>query len=117
MRYYSVNHPQKVPHCGFAKEIFREINLSIILTMIDILLGGDGATPPEPRELSALELEIVESTVGIFFRELSAAWQTLCGVSLDVIGCEANPEYLQLTTPETSCLSVTFDVHVSGTSG
>ena len=94
-----------------------EINLSIILTMIDILLGGDGTMPVEPRELSSLELDIVESTVGIFFRELSDAWLSACGVAFDVVGCESNPEYLQLTTPETSCLAVTFDVHVSGTSG
>ncbi len=94
-----------------------EINLSVILTMIDILLGGDGSMPVEPRELSSLERDIVESTVAIFFRELSAAWHGFCGVSFDVTGYEANPEYLQLTTPETSCLSVTFDVHVSGTSG
>jgi len=55
-------------------EIVVEMNLSIVLAMIDILLGGDGTSVQEPRELTAIEQTISTDITDVVRAELKSAW-------------------------------------------
>jgi flagellar motor switch protein FliM len=94
-----------------------DMNLTLVMTMLDIMLGGNGATASAPRELTALEADIFRSMTDLFVAELSAGWASLWDGKLETGPQESNPEYLQLTTPETPCLSITFDVRIAEVAG
>lgn len=94
-----------------------EINASIIMPMLDILLGGDGSTAIEPRELTSLEVDMFNSVIGLFLEELKAAWAVVTDVEFEMVLYESNVEYLQMATPETSCMNVAFDVHIGDATG
>ncbi len=94
-----------------------EFSMPIAEAMIDILLGGDGTAHSDGRELTLLETGVFSAIVQQLTAELKAGWSTVSDVSFKWVSSESNPEYLQLATPETSCLGTTFDVKVGGSSG
>ena len=95
-----------------------EMNLSLILTMIDLMLGGDGVTNvPEPRELTEIEQSISEGIMNVVLKELGAAWSSIMDLGFQVDSYESNPEYVQLATPEALALSVTLDIKLGELTG
>ncbi len=98
-------------------EIAIELNLPIVLSMIDILLGGDGNTVQEPRELTAIELSISSDIMDVVVGELKSAWSSVADLSFSVQSYESNPEYIQLATSEAQVLSVTLDLRMGEISG
>jgi flagellar motor switch protein FliM len=98
-------------------EICIEMNLSIVMAIIDILLGGDGNNVEEPRSLTAIELSVSGGLMGAMLAELKAAWASVIETNFQVQSYESNPEFVQLTTPESLVVSVTLDLHMGGASG
>lgn len=94
-----------------------QLDLSVVMTVTDILLGSDGQTDVEPRELTPLENGIFGNVTQSLLAELSAAWTSLTDLAFETVSQEFNPEYLQVATPETACLSMMFDVKVAETTG
>ncbi len=94
-----------------------EFNLSIVTSMVDILLGGDGSFSFENRGLTALERDIVTGVMDSLMADLKIAWTNIADVTFAMSSVESNPEYIQLTRPETPCVSVTFDVHLGKLAG
>jgi flagellar motor switch protein FliM len=54
-----------------------QLELPILFPMIDVLLGGLGQGLAEPRDLTEIEEQILESVVGLICRELESAWQEI----------------------------------------
>ena len=52
-----------------------QLDLSLSFPMIDLLLGGPGQGLAEPRDLTEIEEQILESVVAIFCREMQSTWQ------------------------------------------
>ena len=94
-----------------------EINLSVIMSMIDLLLGGDGTTQQEARELTDIEMSISNDILVTILNELKSAWSGVADITFGVQSIESNPEYLQLTTAEALVMSVTLDLRVGEISG
>jgi len=94
-----------------------EMNLAVILGMVDILLGGDGGSVHEARELTAIEQSIAGAIMDHVLAELKSAWSGTVDFSFKVQSIESNPEYVQITTTESSILSATFDLRMGETTG
>mgnify|MGYP003589840600 CR=1 FL=1 len=94
-----------------------EMNLPVVLSMIDILLGGEGTEVPEPRELTAIEQSIASNMMEYMLTELKAAWSNTVDITYKLQSVESNPEYVRVTTPESSILSATFDLRMGEISG
>ena len=52
-----------------------QLELPILFPMIDVLLGGSGQGLAEPRDLTEIEEQILESVVALICRELESAWE------------------------------------------
>ncbi|MFY9805311.1 MAG: flagellar motor switch protein FliM [Candidatus Acidiferrales bacterium] len=52
-----------------------QLELPVLFPMIDVLLGGSGRALAEPRDLTEIEEQILESVVALISRELEFAWQ------------------------------------------
>ncbi|OVE76285.1 hypothetical protein BVX97_01580 [bacterium E08(2017)] len=94
-----------------------ELSLSLAMTTLDIILGSDGKGEAETRELTTLENNIIKGVTDLCLQELSGAWSNLAPVSFELASQIANPEYCQIHTAETSCMGVTYDIHIGDVSG
>jgi len=54
-----------------------QLDLKIAFSIIDLLLGGEGKSLAEPRAITEIEEQILDSVARIICRELGAAWQAL----------------------------------------
>lgn len=94
-----------------------EIGLPVVMCMTDILLGGDGKVGATSRELTSLEVAIFEDIAEALRTELQNMWCSMFETELAITQQESNPEYIQIVSPETACLSMTFDVRIGETTG
>jgi flagellar motor switch protein FliM len=51
-----------------------QLELPILFPMVDLLLGGSGQALKEPRDLTEIEEQILESVDALMCREMGAAW-------------------------------------------
>jgi flagellar motor switch protein FliM len=86
-----------------------QMDLKIAFPIIDLLLGGEGASLPATREITEIEEQILESVMRIVCRELGAAWHAL---AMEV-EFEQRMELgmaQRLLPPEEKLLSLSFEV-------
>jgi flagellar motor switch protein FliM len=57
--------------------ILMEIDISLIPPIIDLLLGGAGTASEEPRELTEIDEEIMQSVTALIVSQIERAWRTL----------------------------------------
>lgn len=60
-----------------------QIDAALAFPIIDVLLGGFGAPAPGSRELTEIDLEIMEGVAQVLCRQLETTWQPL-GISAKV---------------------------------
>lgn len=101
----------------YSGEIVIEMNLSIVLTLTDILLGGPGTGVPEARELTSMERSLAAGFMDYVLSDLSAAWSGIADMKLASRAVECNPELVRIVSPETPVFSVTFDVRLNDATG
>jgi len=94
-----------------------EINASVVLAMLEILLGSGNANASKGRDLTYLERSIFRNVSESILADLNSSWSNVAEISMEIADEESNPEYLQLTTAETPCLCIAFDVHIGATTG
>jgi flagellar motor switch protein FliM len=54
-----------------------QIDLNLIFPLIDLVLGGQGKPEKQLRELTTIEEEVIQGTIGVLCRELHTAWNPL----------------------------------------
>jgi flagellar motor switch protein FliM len=54
-----------------------QLEMQLLLPMIDLLLGGSGQATTEPRDLTEIEEQILESVVAVICREIQATWRSI----------------------------------------
>ncbi len=86
-----------------------QLDLKVAFPIIDLLLGGQGASLAATREITEIEEQILESVLRIVCRELGAAWQAL---ALEVsFGARLQlSEARRLMPPEEKILFLCFEV-------
>ncbi len=93
-----------------------EMGVGLVAAMIEILLGGS-KTLSERTALSPLDMDLFTPVLDAICDQMSLDWSGLAPVAFRLARNETRPEYLQLTTPETSCMNATFDIRLGEVSG
>src|SRR5437868_5226431 len=86
-----------------------QLDLSVAFPLIDLLLGGEGKGSLEPREVTEIEEQILESVVQIICRELGIAWQAL-GLAFRFDRRQQTANALRLLPPDDKMLALTFGI-------
>ena len=90
-------------------EAMLQIDLSIVFSILDRLLGGNGAPLSTLRQLTDVEKQIMQKImVGIIDR-LREAWINVVDLMPVIELVESNPQYAQLSITQTSIGVVVFD--------
>ena len=93
-----------------------QLDLSIAFPLIDLLLGGEGKGKFEPRDVTEIEEQILESVVQIICRELGVAWQAL-GLEFRFDRRQQAANALRLMPPDDKTLALSFGITMPEASG
>jgi flagellar motor switch protein FliM len=82
------------------------------ITFVDRLLGGPGQIPAEGRDLTEIEVVLIDEIVLQVVKEWCNHWSEVQGLEPALMGHENNSHFLQTATPETSTLILTICVGI-----
>jgi len=97
----------------FKTEPLKGVGLLIIppkmsLTFVDRLLGGPGQTMEEPRDLSEIEVALIDQVASLVTSEWCNHWPEMRGLHPSLLGHENNSRYLQTASPDAAMLVLTL---------
>jgi len=94
-----------------------EIDPSLCFALVELLFGGPGRGPKPERELSDIELALMEGIVVRLLGELRAAWEPFLELSPRLAACESNPQLAQITPSREMVALVTLEAKVGEVEG
>lgn len=111
------------PHCfactasmtPLEGEIAFQIELDASFILIDRLLGGPGTGLRQTRDLTALELNIMQRVITAILPIWREAWVPIIHLEPAIGRALSSIEFLQLTAPNESVLVTTFQAHFLNT--
>jgi len=90
-----------------------EISNNLIFGMIDRLLGGPGRGVKKNRELTDIEMSIIEDIVDRILELLGDAWSSIIKTSPVRSGIETNPQFIQQIVPFSSVVAlISFSLQI-----
>lgn len=94
-----------------------EMNLSLVFPMIDMLLGGPGNATTEQRNLTEIEMNIIEGVIKLAMRDLREAWRPIIELDFYVEGTGSKPQMFQIVSAGETVVTVALEIKVGETSG
>ncbi len=89
-----------------------EINPSIAFSIIDRVFGGDGSPINTNRELTDIELSVMENIIVRILNNLRESWSTVIDLKPRLGNIETNPQFAQIVPPNDMVVLVGFDIKV-----
>ena len=101
----------------FKTEPLKGVGLLVIpprlgLTLVNRLLGGSGQTPETSRDLSEIEVALIDQVAMIVLTEWCNHWPEMRELRPALLGFENNSRFLQTSTPDTAMLVLTMDCRI-----
>ncbi|MCX7568525.1 flagellar motor switch protein FliM [Tumebacillus sp. DT12] len=94
-----------------------EINPNIAYAMLDRLLGGSGVGADELRDLTEIEMTIMERVFGRALDNFQEAWKAVAELETEMENLEVNPQFLQLVSPNETVAVVSLSTKIGETTG
>jgi flagellar motor switch protein FliM len=102
---------------AFGASCALEINLPIVFTILDRLLGGYGQPLNKVRALTEIEESIMRREVARLLNALKEAWSNIVQIIPRLELIEFNPQFVQIAPPSEMTLLVTFNVVMAESEG
>jgi len=95
-----------------------EINPSLAFPMLDVLLGGTGKGGMlEMRELTEIEMSIVEGVLRVILHDLRETWEPVQEIDFSVDAMETQPQLMQILSPNEAIVAIGFEVTLGDSRG
>jgi len=94
-----------------------EIDPSITFTIIDRLFGGPGEASKINRELTDIELSVVEGIIVRILGNLREAWSNVIDLRPRLGNIETNPQFAQIVPPTDMVVLITLETKVGDVEG
>ena len=94
-----------------------ELNPSLAFPMIDMILGGPGRSLPEPRNLTEIELNIIEGVIKLAMRDLCGAWNPIMELEFFLEGKGTKAQMFQIVSAAETVIAISLELKVAETSG
>lgn len=94
-----------------------EINPSIAFPMIDRLLGGQGDAFDTMRELTEIELNLLDSILRIIMQRLKESWLNVTEIYPSIEAKESSPNVVQIVSQNEIVIMVVMEIIIGNTSG
>ncbi|QGG94653.1 flagellar motor switch protein FliM [Actinomarinicola tropica] len=86
--------------------------LQTAMTIVDLMLGGHGATTGPERPLTDIERGLVRTIIDRVLAELAYAFESVATIEPAVIGYESNPQFAQVAAPSDMTVVIMFDMKI-----
>lgn len=94
-----------------------EINPSIAFPMIDRLLGGMGEAYEATRELTDIELNLLDAILRIIMQRLKEGWAPITDIYPTVETKESSPNVVQIVSQNEIVIMVVMEIIIGNSSG
>ncbi|MDD3462807.1 MAG: flagellar motor switch protein FliM [Sulfurospirillaceae bacterium] len=94
-----------------------EVNPSIAFPMIDRLLGGLGEAYESTRELTDIELNLLDAILRIVMQRLKEAWAPITDMYPTVETKESSPNVVQIVSQNEIVIMVVMEIIIGNSSG
>jgi len=94
-----------------------ELNPNIVFAIIDRLFGGPGESIDLTRELTDIELTVIENVILRLLGNLKESWENVYEVQPRIEQIESNPQFVQIVGPNEMVVIVTFEIKIGGAEG
>jgi len=94
-----------------------EINPSIAFPMIDRLLGGSGESYESTRELTDIELNLLDAILRIVMQRLKEGWSPITDMYPNVESKESSPNVVQIVSQNEIVIMVVMEIIIGNSSG
>jgi len=76
-----------------------ETNPQFVFTLIDLIFGGEGKSSPKVRELTEIELTVMQEVHGKLLDNLSYVWKGVTQLQPKIESMETNPSLARASLP------------------
>jgi flagellar motor switch protein FliM len=94
-----------------------EMDPSITFAMIDRMFGGKGETAKINRELSDIEMKVMEVVLVRLIGNLRDAMSPIINLKPELTCIETNPQFAQIVSPNDIVLIITFETKIGYVGG
>lgn len=94
-----------------------EMNPSITFPMIDRLLGGQGESYETMRELTDIELNLLDSILRIVMQRLKESWANVTEIYPSIEAKESSPNVVQIVAQNEIVIMVVMEIIIGNSSG
>jgi flagellar motor switch protein FliM len=95
-----------------------ELNPSLVFPIIEILLGGSGKQSPKlNREVTEIELKLLESLFRIILQDLQGAWRSVANIAFAIESIETETQALRILAPQEAVVAIGIEIRIGETSG
>jgi len=94
-----------------------EIDPSITFTIIDRLFGGKGEPLKISRELTDIEMAVMEGIIVRILGNLRESWSNVIDLRPRLGNIETNPQFAQIVPPNDMVVLITFETKVAEAEG
>jgi flagellar motor switch protein FliM len=94
-----------------------ELNPSIAFPMLDRLLGGRGESYEGERELTDIELNLIETILRLIMSKLKDAWSGVTDMYPIVESKESSPNVVQIVAQNEIVIMIVLEITIGETSG
>ncbi len=116
----SLSSPTYIAVCHLGSEekpVLVEVGLPLVFSLVDRMLGGPGAGNYEERELTEIEVAIMEEVMTQLLVSLSNAWSMVLEVRFSFERVEFRPQFAQVVFPNEIVLNVCVGLELGPTEG
>lgn len=93
------------------------VDLPIVFSIIDRLVGGPGTHRPRLRELTEIEVALAGNVSDVLMRAFSEAWETVAPIAMRPVATEMNPQFAQVAPHSDMVVLLSFEIRVGKASG
>ena len=94
-----------------------DINLNVVFTILDRLLGGTGSPLSNVRQLTEVETQIMQKIMARVLNILREAWINVIDLSPTIEFIESNPQFAQIVPPSDMVLSIIVEIKIHDVTG
>ena len=97
--------------------IIIEIAENVGFTIVDRMLGGQGAPLDKAREFSEIELLLIERIYNVCVNPLVEPWSSVCELTPRLERIETNSQYAQIISPTEMIALITLNIKIGDVEG
>jgi flagellar motor switch protein FliM len=94
-----------------------ELNPALVFPMIDMILGGPGRVMSDNRNLTEIELNIIEGVIKLAMRDLRSVWHSIMEIDFFLEGKGTKAQMFQMVSPAETVIAVHLELKTGDNNG